>query len=449
MKVAVWSPLPPAPTGVADYAVDQARDLAAHADVTLVSAEPAEVPGLRVSSPASPGARDVDLFHVGNSPPHGFVLREALRAPGVVLLHESNIHDLWLAETVERGDTGAYMKEMRSAYGSEGLFAAERIATALGGAPFRARYPLVERVVQASLGVIASTGAILESRAVRGALGFRPSLLLPHPFWLPDVSRDRAAARARFGVPAGSFLIVAPGLATEEKRVDRLIRALAALGAERDPRLLVAGDAPGASAWRELARSLGVVDRLTFTGRLSLEDLALSLVAADAVSALRHGDRGEMSGVAIRAMGIGRAVLVSAGSTLSREFPEGAVVPILPSIVPGDDLEQRHLTAALAALSRDQDLRASIEAAARLRIADRHDRRRAASALATFLEGVVRDRAQLVSRVERERVSESGLPGYLLQELRGLRDLGGAGLMLAARSLVLGLDAGPSNGSRS
>lgn len=438
MRVAIWSPLPPAPTGVADYALDRARDLSAHAEVVLVSDAPSDVKDLSVTTPAAVPRRDIDLYHVGNSPAHGFVLREALRRPGVVFLHESNLQELWLSETVERGDVAAYIREMRAAYGSEGLFAGEQIAQALGGPPFRARYPLIERLVASGVALAASTRAILESKAVQSAASFRPTLVLPHPFSPPDVAPDRDAARARFDVPAPAFLIVAPGLATREKRIETLIRAVASL---RDvgARLLVAGEAVEAVRWADQARELDVADRVTFTGRLRPDDFALSLAAADVVSALRHGDRGEMSGVAVQAMGIGRAVLVTAGSTLSREFPEGVVVPILPSITPGDGLEDRHLAEVLRAVARDASLRRALEEAARRWIAGKHDAKRAAIALSTFLEGVARDRTALAARVEEERAAESGLPGYLLQELRGLRDLGGPGLMAAARSLALGL----------
>ena len=63
LRVNIWAPWPPSPSGVADYAAEQADALRAHVEVRRV----AESDG-----PAVPAA-DLDLYHVGNSPAHGFV----------------------------------------------------------------------------------------------------------------------------------------------------------------------------------------------------------------------------------------------------------------------------------------------------------------------------------------------------------------------------------------
>jgi glycosyltransferase involved in cell wall biosynthesis len=473
VKIAIWSPWPPAETGVADYAIEQARDLARGGGVEVVlvadlASRPSEIAGLPVVSKEEATGADLDLYHLGNSPAHGFVLRRALDHPGVVLLHEVNLQELWLSETVERNDSSAYAREMRLAYGSEGLFASARIASWLAGSPFRSRYPLTERIVESSLAVVTPTGTSRESRGVAPFVEPRTPrkiLRLPHHLDMPLVSDDRASARARFGIAPEAFVIVAPGLATAEKRIDVVLRSINQWGAaprapgppgsSRSPRppvvLMVAGAVSPVleDQLREYARALfqehasDSENGIVFTGRLDLGDFTRALIAADVVSLLRHRDRGEMSGALIRTLGVGRPALVSAGGTLSREFPEGVLIPILPSIAPGDELEERHLAAVLEALRSDEELRSAIGERARAFARDRHDAARAAADLSAFLHRVWRERDNILPYVGRAVQARDGLEGHLLRELRNLRSLGGPSFDAVAESLAFGFGPEP------
>ena len=56
---------------------------------------------------------DMALYQVGNNACHDFVYETALRHPGVVVMHESNLHHLIADLTIRRGDWDAYMRRMR------------------------------------------------------------------------------------------------------------------------------------------------------------------------------------------------------------------------------------------------------------------------------------------------------------------------------------------------
>src|SRR6267142_6163191 len=152
MKLAVWSPLPSTPSGIADYVAE------------------------------NPEA-DLHLYHVGNSPAHAFVYRAARARPGVVVLHDWSLHHLVLRETVERGDVSTYLHEMRRAYGETGTFVGRQVARDLGGDLLPALFPLNDRVLEGSLGVVALS-AQTEARVARRLPG-RPRLHLPHHLSLP------------------------------------------------------------------------------------------------------------------------------------------------------------------------------------------------------------------------------------------------------------------------
>ena len=82
MRVAFFSPLPPARSGIADYSEALVESLRPLVDLEIFSD----------SGRAFDAARfDVALYHVGNNAFHDFVYETALRHPGVVVMHESNL----------------------------------------------------------------------------------------------------------------------------------------------------------------------------------------------------------------------------------------------------------------------------------------------------------------------------------------------------------------------
>ena len=55
LRIGIWSPLPPSPSGVADYVVESIPALLAHADVHLLAEDPARV---------DPEVRQIGRAHV-------------------------------------------------------------------------------------------------------------------------------------------------------------------------------------------------------------------------------------------------------------------------------------------------------------------------------------------------------------------------------------------------
>ena len=55
---------------------------------------------------------DIALYQIGNNGYHSFVYDQALKNPGVVVLHESNLHHLIAERTIKRNDWDAYMREV-------------------------------------------------------------------------------------------------------------------------------------------------------------------------------------------------------------------------------------------------------------------------------------------------------------------------------------------------
>ena len=440
MKLALWSPLPPSPSGIADFVAEQLPVLSRRFDLTLVAEDPRAVADslahlYRVVDPDSVPETDLDLYQVGNSPAHAYVYRAALKRPGVVFLHDWSLHHLVLLETVERGDVSAYLREMRRAYGETGTFVGRQVARALGGDLLPALFPLNDRLLEASLAVVGLTDWVC-SRAARRLPG-RPVLQLRHHVSLPlDPLPSRRDARRVLGLPDDAFLVTSPGLATSAKRLEVVVRTVARLR-ERHPlvRLVVAGAQDPKLDLEGWASRSGLGEGLLATGRVSLGDFIRHLCATDVVVALRFPSHGEISGALTRTLGVGRPALVTAGTPAADEFPEGVVIPIDPG-----PREEEELLAFLEALTENRALGEEIGRRAREHTARFHDLEQETERLASFLAQVNAEKAGVLSALAAEAGEETGLAGYLMEELRwGVRDLGLPGWGVGWRDLVDGL----------
>jgi glycosyltransferase involved in cell wall biosynthesis len=443
LRLAVWSPLPPSASGIADYVAEQLPELARRFDVTAVVEDPSAVDRavaeqVALTTAQDMPAADLDVYHVGNSPPHAYVYRAALQRPGVLALHEWSVHHLVLRETVERGDRAAYLREMRRCHGEAGTFVGRQVARALGGDLLPALYAVNDRLLESSLAVVGLSRHVAERARLR--LPGRPVLHLPHHLALPLAPLpSRAEARRTLGLPAGAAIVTAPGLATASKRLDVAVQAVARLRASRpDLRLVVAGAVEERLPLAEWAAGSGLGEGLLVTGRLSLDDFVRHLVAADVVLALRFPSHGEISGAMVRSLGVGRPVLVTAGTPGAEEFPEGVVVPVDPG-----PQEAQQLEALLGHLLEAHGLRESIGRLARGHIAEHHDLSRTTAQLAAFFDDV-HQRLESLRRLV-PKTPADGLLGYLLDEVRaGTLDLGLAGIPHGVEPLLAELTGGRS-----
>ncbi|MCL6508036.1 MAG: hypothetical protein K6T59_13525, partial [Bryobacteraceae bacterium] len=81
--MALVSPMPPSPSGIADYSEALAAHLGRLVELTVISAP---------EDRFEPDRFDLVLYQIGNNGEHGFVYEMALRHPSVVVLHEANLH---------------------------------------------------------------------------------------------------------------------------------------------------------------------------------------------------------------------------------------------------------------------------------------------------------------------------------------------------------------------
>lgn len=102
MRIAVWTPLPPEHSGIADYNATLLTAMARDSRVEITAVvrdgeDEIEVPdgvSIRAVGDYRAADFDIDLYHVGNNPTfHSYMFRSVLHRPGVMVLHEPAIVD--------------------------------------------------------------------------------------------------------------------------------------------------------------------------------------------------------------------------------------------------------------------------------------------------------------------------------------------------------------------
>jgi len=393
MKVAYFSPMPPERSGIADYSALLVPALGERLGVTVV----------KRGRKKAPRGTDVSLYHVGNNPDaHAWIVDALRREPGVVVLHDYVLHHLVAGMTVGRRNGHGYLDAMEREYGVVGRLLAhgvldKRIPPLWESRP--ADFPLASFVVEHATGLIVHSRTV--SDLVRASGFTRPIWVVPHPAWPVN---QIAPARIATGPVIGCF-----GVVNASKRIPELLDATAKVR-EAHPNvtlLLVGPTSTGFDLERRLQR-LGLADEgLVREGWTDEARLWALMAGADIAVNLRHPTMGETSGSVIRALSLGKPLVVSDVGWFS-ELPDDVALKI-----PAGNDEVAVLTAALELLVTRADVREAMGVAGVALARREHDLGRVAELYATALEeaaggGAVAD---AVLREVSEAAADVGISG--------------------------------------
>ena len=385
MRIAYFSPMPPEASGIADYSALLLPALRRHVDVTVV----------KRGAKRPPRGVDLAVYHIGNNPEaHGWILDALRREPGVVVLHDFVLHHLVAGVTIARRDGHGYLDAMEREHGVVGRLLAHGVLDKRIPPLWESRpedFPLTGEVLSLAAGVVVHSRYVAEHVRAAGYTG--PVAVVPHPAW-PD---PRAAPADHAGEP----LIGAFGNVNQSKRVPQLLEAFARLRrAHPGARLLLVGaTSPGFDLERRLQR-LGLDDEgIVREGYVDEGRLWSLMAACDVHASLRSPTMGETSGTAIRALVLGKPLVVSDVGWFS-ELPGDVALK-----VPVGETEAADLAAALELLAERPDVRRTMGSAARELARTTHDLDRVAELQAAAFEQVAGGGA-VTSAVLRE-VSEA------------------------------------------
>lgn len=192
-------------------------------------------------------------------------------------------------------------------------FNAAGVRGALSAKMVRMLYPRASRIVCVSDGVV---------RDLRENFGLPAEKLvsIPNPV---DVDAIRRMAEEALPLTIDGPFIMSAGRLVEVKRYDVLMRAFAAAGGER--KLVIAGEGEERGALEQLARELGVADRVILPGYLANP---YPLMAAADMFVLSSDSEGYPNAL-IDAMAVGRPVIStncsSGPSEILANAPHGSI----------------------------------------------------------------------------------------------------------------------------
>jgi glycosyltransferase involved in cell wall biosynthesis len=409
MKISYISPLPPEHSGVADYSALLLPALRGLADVHVVRRR------------RRTGRADVVLYHIGNdAEAHGWILGRLRSRPGVVVLHDFVLHHLVAGTTLGRGDARAYAEALERDAGLAGRLVALGVVDGVLPPVWETdpeRFPLVGEVLRHASGVIVHS-AYVERRVT--AAGYKgPVWRIPHPSW-PVPPADSSSKRSE-GPVFGCF-----GNLNASKRLPELLAAFV-LARPSQPRstLILGGAIDPRIGLTERLERLGLIEGedVLVTGRLSEARLWELMREVDACVALRGPTMGETSGTVLRALSLGKPLIVSDTGWFS-ELPASVAAK-----VPVSGREAELLAAFLTRLGSDPDLRARMGEAGRAYARDEHSLDKVAAAYLAALEEAAGGDAVRDAVLEEvaEAAAAVGLrdhPGELRELGRSLREVG-------------------------
>jgi glycosyltransferase involved in cell wall biosynthesis len=403
LRLAFVAPLPPAPTGVAEYAVDVLGLLATSPrgataptfaiDVfhDQVEVDPGSLPdGLTLHAAGDLPERhaaqpyDLVLYQLGNSLAHAAVYALLPRLPGLVVLHDLVLHHARAQQFLDapavrayaaaparidlrdaaRASWQGYLDELAYTYPEQAeRLAAVQLETVGQLLPYA--YPLVRLPLEAARGVVVHNETM--AAAVRAEAPDTPVWRVPMPMTAsPVATQARDARRAQLGYTHQDVVVAAFGLLTPEKRPATLLRALArARLHEPRLRLLLVGRVPDLEGLQASIAGAGLGALVNVAGHVPFEGLATYLQACDIGVHLRYPSGRESSAALLRLMAQGRAVIVS-DLEHQADLPDDAVVRV--------DLtdEEGGLARALLRLAARADERERLGCAAAAFVAREH-----------------------------------------------------------------------------
>lgn len=394
MRIAFFSPLRPIASGISDYSEELLPYLAEEADITLFvdGYEPSNLL-IRRQFPIYDGHEfeavhrahpfDINLYHMGNDPCHAYMYPLLQRYPGVVLLHDCVLHHFLGYLFEEKDGREAYL----SAFPEEGRSLARRRQAGLWSELDHFIFPGIRRVVESSLGILVHSECARQA-VLQAVPSARVGIVRHH--WGPQLSPyadlPTEKIKAKLGFHPDTFLVVSPGIVTRARRIPTILRVFARFIKEFPAsRCVVAGPDHPTVEVRKLVRKLGLDGLVEVTGFVDVPTFQSYILAADVLINLRYPLAGETSGGLIRALGMGKPVLISNAGQYA-EFPDDSCLK-----VDWGEAEEDMALAYLRLLAQDPALGRQIGQQAQAYIQTFHAIERSARGYLDFLSAVLEE----------------------------------------------------------
>lgn len=331
-RIAMFTPLPPIESGIADYSVDIANQLSKdyYIDIYIdkYAANFKENEKIHVYSykefEKNYNTYDKIIYQVGNSLYHKYMFAFIRKYPGIVVLHDYNLRNVLeamylyksnkpkvfeekLLEDYDASDVDRYMKNLNK--------------------DFVAQYEVNGFVTNYADKIIVHSN-YAKKKLLERNIG-RDVVVIPHYNKIEN-SCGRNEVRKRFGISDDELIFAAFGHIHETKRIIPILHAFAEIKKkESQAKLYLVGKIAVElqDVFEQTVKKLGIKESLFITGYTSLEDFEKYMDLSDICLNLRYPYNGESSGSFMRLLGKGKCTIVNRIGSFA-EVPENACIMI-------------------------------------------------------------------------------------------------------------------------
>ncbi len=323
MRLAFFSPLAPIRSGISDYSAEllpwltRTHDVDVYVDDDVFRAcDDVRAFGARIARAHEFVPRqvlapyDVIVYQLGNATCHEYMWPYLMRYPGLVVLHDGQLHHSRARALLRRGRKDDYRAEFGYAHPGANPDIAEFVVAGLQGAVYY-MWPFLAAVVRRA--------RLVAVHNPRLAQELRESFPDARIETLRMGVRDAAVAdpAAEPAMPAADAITFgAFGLITPEKRIPQILRALAAMsraapaGTPR-PRLRLIGETASHYDVRADAERHGVAAQVEITGYVPDDQLDAELRRCDVCLCLRWPTSRETSASWLRCLAAGKPTVIN------------------------------------------------------------------------------------------------------------------------------------------
>jgi glycosyltransferase involved in cell wall biosynthesis len=367
MKIAYFSPFESKRTGIAAYSEELVRALRKimRVDCFDFGNDEASDPSTRFGDFGRLGrignlaVYDAVLYHIGNNPEfHLDIFKTMRHRPGIVVLHDTVLY--FLIAGLGRAGLVKYLALLGDESPSESLLDIihDSVENNILRYPFPEKHPLLAAIFPYATRIIVHNDSARQKVISSGCK--LPVHTIPHLRFSSREGKMNGSTldrlRRRHHIEEGELVIACVGSIGRTKRIPQTCAALGRLLERINFRFLLVGEGDDvSSSIREAkleARTIrtGFVDATEFSEYVALSDILVNL---------RYPSMGESSGTLIRALELGKPVIVTRDAAFN-ELPDNAVCKI--DIGP-NEVEQ--IATTIEHLARDPSLRHRLGEAAR------------------------------------------------------------------------------------
>jgi glycosyltransferase involved in cell wall biosynthesis len=458
-RLSWFTPLPPVKSGIAQYSCELLPALSSLYQIDVFVDRKSTSPGERIAVfdahdflwKHRRDPYDLCVYQMGNAPCHDYMWAYVVRYPGLVVLHDGQLHHARARQLLEQRRYDDYRSEFRFNHPDADPDVAELGVEGLLGS-MTYFWPMLRAVVETSHLVIVHNRWL--ANQIHDAHPHAPIDAID--MGVPAASSHAGAAetiRRRHGIPDSAVVFLALGKVTPEKRIRQAIRAMAALtDVAPEAHMLLAGETVDYYDAMAEATALGVANRVAVAGFVADADVDDYLAASDVCLCMRWPSSRETSASWLRCLAAGRPTITTDlahtvdiptldprdWSVLEARLkpratdwePRGSEQEVGPAGVSIDILDEDHsLQLAMRRLATDAGLRATLSDNARTLWRERFDLDRMVSAYRDVI-------SRALSSPSPHGLTRPPLPVHLLQDgtEHAERLLREAGLSGAVRS---------------